>query len=137
MNSSISIQGIPIRLIPQNWDKISLFIGSIAERSFGRWSLKKIKHECHTGSCQVWVIKDNETWKAIFITSIEPQSVDVLACVGSDRHLWQDKLVAKVEDWTKQLGKKYVIMSARIGWLRFLKHKGYHTTHCELMKTIS
>lgn len=138
---AIRVIGLPTTDMPALWDRIAPFAQSTADRSHGRWPLNTIRREAMQGQTQVWIITTDHgdhggEWKAVALTSIEKEAVMILAAVGKDRELWQDELLAKIEQWAEALGRKYVIATARPGWSPLLRSKGYRETHREMTKSL-
>ena len=133
----ITIHSIPFAHVAGLWKDIEPFLQSVVDRSYGRWPIDKIEQDCITGQCQVWIVKENDKLISVVLTEIEPDSVTIVAGVGTNRHKWQSKLLNAIEEWTKAIGKKYIIAITRPGWASLFKGKGYREIHREWVRELN
>ena len=124
------IIGIPSVQIPDEWERIRPFLQNFASRSHGRMTVDSLLFDLQQRQRQVWRVDD---YKALFLTSIFPDSVHIDALAGKNRKDWQDDVLEAMEQWARALGKRYVISMARPGWHKLFKGKGYREVHREYM----
>ena len=83
---------------------------------------------------QVYVVDD---FKAVCLTTVHPDHIEINCCAGEDRTDWQDDLEAHIAEWARITGKERVIMIARPGWAKWAKGKGYRQAHVELVRELN
>ena len=124
------IRGILSSQILDEWEKIEPFFQNFAKRSQGRDTVDSILRDVLNRDRQVWSVND---YQALVVTSIYPDSVNIIAVSGERRKEWQDEVLDEMQKWATSLGKKYVISMARPGWDKFFKSKSYREIHREYM----
>ena len=124
------IVGIPSQCIEAEWSKIKPFFDNFEKRSHGRWTTEGLLQAVLNCRHQVFCVNN---YQALVLTSIWPDSVNIDACAGYGRREWQDEVVDHMMEWAKALGKTYVISTARPGWSKFFKPKGFKEIHREYL----
>lgn len=127
------IWGIQSADIPAYAERLAPFLINFAERSHNRATAIQFLDELLVADAQAWVCDD---FKAVCLTSVHPEHVEINCCSGEDRAEWQDDLEAEIAAWAKHLGKKRVIMIARPGWQKWARGKGYKPAHVELVRDL-
>ncbi|NJM13957.1 MAG: hypothetical protein HC889_20825 [Synechococcaceae cyanobacterium SM1_2_3] len=127
------IWGIAPEDIPAYSGRLAPFLLNFSDRSLKRATAVELLECAMDGTMQIYVADD---FKAVCMTSVHPEHVEINCCSGEDREDWQDDLEAHIAEWAMFLGKKRVIMIARPGWQKWAKTKGYRQTHVELAREL-
>ena len=127
------IWGIRSADVPVYAGKLAPFLINFAEHSHDRSSAIQLLEAVMRGDMQVYVVDD---FKAVCLTSVYADHIEINCCAGSEREDWQDDLEAHVEAWAKATGKKRLIMITRPGWSRWAKTKGYRLAHTQMVKEL-
>lgn len=125
---------IPLALVPDYMRQIRPFLEAFAERDLEGETAEGFEAMVRRGVYQVWCLAD---WKACALTIIRPEAVLITHCGGRDREEWQEAFDDAVSEWCVSIGRKRVISSARPGWTRFAKSRGYRETHREFVKEVA
>lgn len=127
------IWGIHAADVPLYAGNLAPFLINFAEHSHARSTAIQLLEAVMREEMQVYVVDD---FKAVCLTSVHPEHIEINCCAGSDREDWQDELEAHVAEWAKAIGKKRVIMITRPGWSKWAKSRGYRLAHTELVREI-
>lgn len=127
------IWGIRSADVPVYAGKLAPFLINFADRSYARTTALELLESVMKGEMQAYVVDD---FRAVCLTSVHQEHVEINCCAGSDREDWQDELEAHMAAWAKATGKKRVIMLTRPGWSRWAKTKGYRIAHLELVREL-
>ena len=124
------IWGMNASDVPAYAERLAPFLLNFAEKSHARTTAIQLLDQIQAEHMQVYVVDD---FKAVCLTTVHPEHVEINCCAGSDREEWQDDLEAHIREWALFLGKKRVIMITRPGWSKWAKTKGYRIAHTELI----
>lgn len=127
------IWGIHPSDIPEYAERLAPFLMNFAEKSHSRTTAVQLLDAIMARGMQVYVADD---FKAVCLTSVHPDHVEINCCAGEDRTEWQDDLEAHIAEWARFLGKKRVIMIARPGWQKWARGKSYMVAHVELVREL-
>lgn len=127
------IWGIHSSDIPEHAERLAPFLMNFAEKSHSRTTAVQLLDAIMAKDMQVYVAGD---FKAVCLTSVHPEHVEINCCSGENRTEWQDKLEFHIAEWARFLGKKRVIMIARPGWQKWARGKGYTPAHVELIRDL-
>ena len=127
------IWGIHSSDIPEYAERPAPFQMNFAEKSHSRTTAAQLLDAIMAKDMQVYVADD---FKAVCLTSVHPDHVEINCCAGEDRTEWQDELEAHIAEWARFLGKKRVIMIARPGWQKWARGKSYTVAHVELIRDL-
>ncbi len=128
------IWGIRAQDIPLYADRLAPFLLDFAERSHARATAINLLDAIMSEDMQAYVVDD---FKAVCLTSVHPEHIEINCCAGSDRDDWQDDLEAHIAEWAEAIGKKRLIMITRPGWSKWAKTKGYRLAHTEMVRELS
>ena len=128
------ICGIHAKDIQEYAERLAPFLINFAEHSHSRATAIQLLDEIMSENMQAYVVDD---FKAVCLTSVHPEHIEINCCAGSERDGWQDELEAHIAEWAKAIGKKRVIMITRPGWSKWAKTKGYKLAHTELVRDLS
>lgn len=120
--------------VPAYVERLAPFLVNFAEKSHARTTAVQLLDEVMAKNMQIYVVDD---FKAVCLTTVHPEHVEINCCAGSEREDWQDDLEAHIAEWALFLGKKRVIMITRPGWQKWARGKGYKPAHVELVKELS
>ena len=124
------IWGMNASDVPAYAERLAPFLLNFAEKSHARTTAIQLLDQIQAEHMQVYVVDE---FKAVCLTTVHPDHVEINCCAGSDREEWQDDLEAHIREWALFLGKKRVIMITRPGWSKWAKTKGYRIAHTELI----
>ena len=124
------IWGMNASDVPAYAERLAPFLLNFAEKSHARTTAIQLLDQIQAEHMQVYVVDE---FKAVCLTTVHPEHVEINCCAGSDREEWQDDLEAHIREWALFLGKKRVIMITRPGWSKWAKTKGYRIAHTELI----
>lgn len=127
------IWGIRAADVPLYAGKLAPFLINFAEHSHARSTAIQLLEAVMREEMQVYVVDD---FKAVCLTSVHPEHIEINCCAGVDREDWQDALEAHIAEWAAHLGKKRMIMITRPGWSKWARTRGYKTAHVELVKEL-
>lgn len=127
------IWGMNARDVPLYAGKLAPFLLNFAEHSHARSTAIQLLEAVMREEMQVYVVDD---FKAVCLTSVHPEHIEINCCAGVDREDWQDALEAHIAEWAAHLGKKRMIMITRPGWSKWARTRGYKTAHVELVKEL-
>lgn len=119
--------------VPVYADRLAPFLIDFAEHSHARSTGLQLLDAIMREDMQVYVVDD---FKAVCLTSVHPEHIEINCCAGTGRADWQDDLEAHVAEWAQAVGKKRLIMITRPGWGKWAKGKGYKTAHVELVREL-
>ena len=128
------IWGIRAADVPAYAERLAPFLLNFAEHSHKRATALQLLDQIMSEHMQVYVVDD---FKAVCLTTVHPDHIEINCCAGEDRTDWQDDLEAHIAEWAKATGKERVIMIARPGWAKWAKTRGYRQAHVELVKEVS
>lgn len=128
------IWGIRAADVPLYAGKLAPFLINFAEHSHARSTAIQLLEAVMREEMQAYVVDD---FKAVCLTSVHPEHIEINCCAGSDREDWQDDLEAHVAEWAEAIGKKRLIMITRPGWSRWAKTRGYKIAHTELVRELN
>ena len=124
------IWGMNASDVPAYAERLAPFLLNFAEKSHARTTAIQLLDQIQAEHMQVYVVDE---FKAVCLTTVHPEHVEINCCAGSDREEWQDDLEAHIREWALFLGKKRVIMITRPGWSKWAKTKGDRIAHTELI----
>ena len=127
------IWGIQSREISDHAAQLAPFIRNFAERSLGRWSEPQLFLDLVSARRQAWVADD---FKAVCITALCGETVEIQAAAGSDRELWQGEGTAIIEEWARSLGARHIAVKCRPGWAKHFRGHGYREAHREYVRSL-
>ena len=127
------IWGIHSSDIPGYAERLAPFLMNFAEKSHSRTTAVQLLDAIMAKDMQVYVADD---FKAVCLTSVHPDHIEINCCAGEDRTEWQDELEAHIAEWARIKRKKRVIMIARPGWQKWARGKGYTPAHVELIRDL-
>ena len=127
------IWGVHSSDVPGYAERLAPFLMNFAEKSHARTTAVQLLDAIMARDMQVYVADD---FKAVCLTSVHPDHVEINCCAGEDRTEWQDELEEHIAEWARFLGKKRVIMIARPGWQKWARGKGYTPAHVELIRDL-
>ena len=127
------IWGIHSSDIPGYAERLAPFLMNFAEKSYSRTTAVQLLDAIMAKDMQVYVA---DNFKAVCLTSVHPDHIEINCCAGEDRTEWQDELEAHIAEWARFLGKKRVIMIARPGWQKWARGKSYTVAHVELIRDL-
>ena len=127
------IWGILSSDIPEYAERLAPFLMNFAEKSHSRTTAVQLLDAIMAKDMQVYVADD---FKAVCLTSVHPDHIEINCCAGEDRTEWQDELEAHIAEWARFMGKKRVIIIARPGWQKWARGKGYTPAHVELIRDL-
>ncbi len=128
------IWGVLASDVPAYAERLAPFLLNFAEHSHKRATALQLLDQIMSEHMQVYVVDD---FKAVCLTTVHPQHIEINCCAGEDRTDWQDDLEAHIAEWARITGKERVIMIARPGWAKWAKTRGYRQAHVELVKEVS
>ena len=128
------IWGIHARDIPAYAERLAPFLLDFAAHSHARTTALQLLDAIMAEEMQTYVADD---FKAVCLTTVHPEHIEINCCAGEDRTDWQDDLEAHITEWAKAMGKDRVIMIARPGWSKWAKTRGYRQAHVEMVKEVS
>lgn len=120
--------------VPLYAERLAPFLIDFADHSQARATAIQLLEAVMDERMQAYVVDD---FKAVCLTSVHPEHVEINCCAGSDREDWQDELEAHIAEWARAMGKKRVVMITRPGWSKWAKTKGYGLSHVELVRELN
>ena len=127
------IWGIHARDIPTYAERLAPFLLDFAAHSHARSTALQLLDAIMAEAMQTYVVDD---FKAVCLTSVHPEHIEINCCAGSERDDWQDDLEAHIAEWAAATGKKRLIMITRPGWSKWAKGKGYRLAHTEMVREL-
>lgn len=119
--------------VPAYADRLAPFLLNFAEKSHARTTAMQLLDQILDEHMQVYVVDE---FRAVCLTTVHPEHIEINCCAGEGRTDWQDDLEAHIAEWAEATGKKRVIMIARPGWAKWAKTRGYRQAHVELVREL-
>lgn len=116
------VDGIPAADFDLHAETIRPFLERLAGHDKDGMTAAEYEAEIRDRTYQIWRLGD---WEAIALTQLTREAVRLIWVVGRNRAMWQDKLDEELRAWGRALGKKRMIVSARPGWAKLAKERGF------------
>lgn len=103
-------------------------------------SAKDVYKMLKNKDAQLWIVKENETIKVAYITSIKilPDCyvLEIVALFGNNIKKYLDFIEENIVKFAKEHGCQYIEIVGRKGWERMLRNKGYKTVSLIIRKEV-
>lgn len=131
------VRQVPVAFLDVLWPDVVDLLGAVAERSSGRLDIKAIAGAIISGGWQLWVIWDGRI-RCVLATEITVEATGqknarIVLATGNGASQWVN-LIGDIEEWARSEGCRYLEMTARKGWARYLK--AYRMTHVLLERDL-
>lgn len=141
-SSLVSIISVGAPDSPQWWPMVGAWIQSALDHGgCDVIGLDAVKSAVARQQMQLWLILDGLNLKAAVVTEVVAHplasTLTVIACGGTDMHLWLSPLVDTLSAFGQAMGCKFLDCHGRKGWGRDLERLGWKHAHTTWAKEIS